>query len=96
MVSKIDIDNINLQIDNINFWSPHGGNKGGMRIYWSANIGFGTLDIVKHGGLDGEDYDSPEEDLVLTANSECMDSEQNKSFTTKLLTLLVNKLEIVG
>lgn len=91
----MDINNINLQIGNVDFWSPHSGNKGGMRIYWSSNIGFGTLDIVKRKGNDGEDFESPEEELVLTADTECMDSQDDKAFTTKLLNLLVEKLEIM-
>ena len=96
IMTKRDINNINLQIDNIDFWSPHGANKGGMRIYWSADIGFGTLDIVKRGGLDGEDFESPEEDLVLTVDTECMASNEDKTFINKILSLLTEKLEIVG
>lgn len=95
MTRKHDINEINLQIDNIDFWSPHRGNKGGMRIYWSSDIGFGTLDIVKEAGNDGEDYDTPEEKLEITGFSECMDSNDDKEFTRKLLSLLVDKLNIV-
>lgn len=40
---KFDVDNINLKITNIDFWSPNNYNKGGIRIYWSSDIGFGTL-----------------------------------------------------
>ena len=96
MTRKFDVNNINLQIDNVDFWSPHTGNKGGMRIYWSYSIGFGQLDIVKHSGNDGEDYDSPEEELVLIVDTERMDHEDDKEFTQKILSLLVDKLKVTG
>ena len=100
MTIKHDVNNINLQIDNIDFWSPHDGNKGGMRIYWSANIGFGQLDIVKRSGNDGEGRDilegALEEDLVLIVDTERMDHEVDKEFTQKIMSLLVDKLKVIG
>jgi len=96
MPRKFDVNNINLQIDNIDFWSPHEGNKGGMRIYWSADIGFGQFDIVKRSGNDGEDYDSPEEELILIVDTERMDHGDDKEFTQKILSLLVEKLKVTG
>jgi len=65
-----------------------------MRIYWSSDIGFGQLDIVKRGGNDGEDFKSPEEELILTADTEFMDREDDKRFTEKIMSLLINKLII--
>ena len=94
MPRKYDVNNINLQIDNVDFWIPHTGNKGGMRIYWSADIGYGQLDIVKWSGNDGEDFESPFEELVLTAETECMDHEDDKAFTEKILSLLGEKLKV--
>lgn len=94
MARNYDINNINLQIDNVDFWSPHTGNKGGMRIHWSADIGFGTLDIVKRSGNDGEDFDSPLEELILTVDTEQMDHEDDKSFTEKVLSLLAEMLKV--
>ena len=94
MPRKFDVNNINLQIDGVDFWSPHVGNKGGMRIYWSADIGFGQLDIVKRSGNDGEDFESPLEELILTAETEHMDTEDDKSFTVKILSLLVEMLKV--
>lgn len=91
----MDVNKINLQIDNIDFWSQHSGNRGGMKIYWSSNIGFGQLDIVKRSGNDGEDFESPKEELILIASTECMDKQEDKAFTKKLLELLVDKLEII-
>ena len=100
MPRKFDVNNINLQIDNIDFWSPHTHNKGGMRIYWSADIGFGTLDIVKRSGNDGEGRDilegALEEKLVLIVDTERMDSENDKAFTEKILSLLVKMLKVDG
>ncbi len=85
MSRKYDVNNINLSIYNIDFWSPHNKrNKGGMRIYWSSDIGFETLDVVKRGGNDGSDFESPEEELIITANTEYMDSQDDKEFTEKL------------
>ena len=89
-----NINEINLTIENIDFWSPHTRNKGGMRIYWDSNIGFGTLDIVKRSGNDGEDFESPKEELILTADTEYMDSEDDKEFTKKIMELVVEKLII--
>jgi len=100
MPRKYDVNNINLQIDNVDFWSAHTGNKGGMRIYWSANIGYGQLDIVKRSGNDGEDYDilegASEEELVLIADTECMDHEDDNEFTGKILSLLGEMLKVTG
>ena len=100
MTRKFDVNNINLQIDNVDFWSPHTDNKGGMRIYWSADIGFGQLDIVKHSGNDGEGRDilegALEEDLVLIVDTERMDHEDDKEFTEKIMSLLVDKLKVTG
>lgn len=84
MKNKFD----NLKIDNVVFWSEHEENKGGMRIYWSGDAGFGTLDIVKHSGNDGEDFESPEEELMLVAYTERM----GKEFTRKILNMLADKL----
>jgi len=95
MARKHDVNKINLEIDNVDFWSEHTKNKGGMRIYWSADIGCGTLDIVKREGNDGEDFEGPTEKLLITASTECMDSQDDKEFTAKLLSLLVVKLQII-
>ncbi len=70
----------NLRIDNIDFWSPDEVSGGGMRIYWSGNIGFGTLDIVKGVAID----------FKLYARTEYM----GKQFASKILNLLVDKIEI--
>ena len=100
MPRKHDVNKINLQIDNVDFWSPHTGNKGGMRIFWSADIGFGQLDIVKRSGNDGEGRDiiegASEEDLVLIVDTERMDHGDDKEFTEKIMSLLVEMLKVTG
>jgi hypothetical protein len=94
---KYDVNNINLQIDNVDFWSPHTNNKGGMRVYWSSDIGWGQLDIVKRSGNDGDDYNNlTEEELILTVDTERMDLEDDKAFTEKILGLLVEMLKLDG
>jgi hypothetical protein len=84
-----------LKIENVDFWGGHNYNKGGMRIYWSADIGFGTVDIVKVKGIDGDDLESPFEKLKIVAHSEAMDTDSNKSFTAELLRLLLKKLKVI-
>lgn len=96
MKRKIDVNNINLQIDNVDFWSPHERNRGGMRIYWSSDIGFGELTIVKTKGTEGSDYSNAPEEIELIVDSEYMDIQADKSFTNKLLSLLVERLIVVG
>lgn len=94
MPRKYDVNNINLQINNVDFWSPHVGNKGGMKIYWSSDIGFGELAIVKRNGNDGEDYESQFEELLLTAETEYMDRGDDREFTDKIMSLLTEKLKV--
>ena len=97
MNRKFDVNKIHLKIDTVDFWSPCSMNKGGMRIYWSADIGFGQLDIVKTSGSDSsylEESNKPEEELAITAYTENMDYRNDKAFTKKLLELLIRKLQI--
>ena len=54
-----------------------------MRVSWSSNIGFGELNIV----MDKEEN--------LLAYTEYMDYQEDKSFTEKILQLLLKKLIIV-
>jgi hypothetical protein len=96
VINNYNIDEINFEITNIDFWSHSKTNKGGMRIYWSSDVGFGTLDIIKVKGNKGGDFDSPKEELVLHCYTECMDSENDKSFIKKILSLLANNLVVVG
>ena len=96
MARKHSIESMNLQIDNIDFWSNNGYNKGGMRIYWSGNIGYGTLDIVKRAGNDGDDFlEDTYEEMVLTAHTERIDSNDDKEFTKKILSLIADFVDVV-
>ena len=92
---KNNVDEINLTIDNVDFWSPHSGNKGGMRVYWSSSIGFGQLDIVKVSGNDESDVEGEtDEELKLVAYTEHMDTDTDRAFTKKILSLLSDFLTI--
>lgn len=96
MSKRYNVDEINLQIFNIDFWGKWKNNKGGMMIYWSSDIGCGTLTIVKRSGNDGDDFESPEEEVSLTADTEYMDSEDDKSFTRKILSLFADFVKVDG
>lgn len=39
----------NLEIIDVNFWSPNEFSQGGMRVEWSSSMGFGQMDFVKLG-----------------------------------------------
>lgn len=95
LVRKHDVDSINLQIDDVKFMGKGVYHKGGMVIYWSSKIGFGTLEIIKRKSNDKEGSKDSENELILTANTEGMDAQDDKAFTSKLLNLLVEKLTIV-
>jgi hypothetical protein len=92
---KHDVNEIHLKIYNVIFWSPNELCKGGMRIFWTSDLGFGTLDIIKTAGnSDDDNDDSPYEELVLEADTEYMDTQDDKAFTKKLMELLVERLTI--
>lgn len=76
------LDKETLSIDNIEFWGEHKGNKGGIRVSWSANIGFGTYDLFKS------------KDNELLAATESMDNEQ-KEFSKLILQKLLEKVKII-
>ena len=90
----LDIDAIG--IDSVDFWSPNELCKGGMRIHWTSNEGFGTLDIVKREGHDGDNLNEEYEELKLTVDSEYMATQDNKSFIEKILKELVKKLIVTS
>lgn len=37
----------NLTVDDIDTWSEHDNNKGGMVISWATGMGFGEITIIK-------------------------------------------------
>lgn len=58
-------------------------------IEWSGDIGFGEYELVIH----GQDKDNPQMPII-DGYSECMDSNENKSFIKQLLLSLVDQMEI--
>ena len=56
---------------------------GGIRIEWTSDLGYGQYDIQVRDGR-------------LVANSESMDSGENKDFLRKLLTIIADKVEIAS
>ena len=84
-----------LQIDSVSFWGEHELNKGGMRIFWSGCMGWGTLDIVKTMGNDFNNVNKEYEEMELLAYTEYMDTQEEKMFIKKIMELLVDKLVVV-
>lgn len=70
-----------LNIDDIEIYKNE--NYQGFKIYWSANIGFGIYEIYKDNS-DGKWY----------ADSECMDSNDDKSFGKMLFEAFLKKITI--
>lgn len=80
---KHDVLNINLQIDDI---EVSVSSNGDIRIYmyWSSNIGFGEYALL---------YDK--EQNAWFADSECMDSNDDKAFLTELMSKFIEKVEVI-
>ncbi len=84
-----------LQINSVSFWGEHELNKCGMRIFWSGNMGWGTLDITKNKGSNLNRVNEEYEEMELLAYTECMDTQEEKLFIKKIMELLVDKLIVV-
>jgi hypothetical protein len=86
-MSKIDVNNINLEIDDIEVWKPKNPEKnmhrGLIRIRWNSSIGFGEYDLCKDGNGNWVGY------------SETMDSNEDKDFIKKLMELFIERLTII-
>lgn len=95
MVRKYDVDCINLKIDKVDFWGENKGNDGGIRVYWSSDIGFGTLDIIKPRGGDNNNSEDLFGGINLHCCTEGMDIQDDKRFTKKIFSLLLDELIIV-
>lgn len=96
MTRKHSVESMNLKIDNVDFLSENEYNKGGMRIYWSGSIGYGTLDIVKRAGNNGYGFlEDSHEEMVLEGYTERMDSNDDKEFIRKILSLIADFVNIV-
>lgn len=73
----------NLQIDEVSVFKNEEQNVEGFTIHWSANIGFGEYVIYKD-TESGKWY----------ADTECMDSNTDKSFGEMLLKLFIQDINI--
>lgn len=81
MARKFDITNINLDAYNI---EPFMNNKyTGFTIRWDSDIGFGEYVIYK--SIDSDEWH---------ADSEHMDSNEDKAFIKELMKLFIEKLVI--
>lgn len=83
MARKNDPTKINLEITSV---EPFENNKWeGLGINWDSDIGFGTYIIYKKPG-----------ESELYADSEHMDTNEDKAFLQELLRLLLEKIKIEG
>lgn len=85
MSRKYNVKEIHLRVDDIKGCSNEVFN--GFTIYWSSDIGFGEYTIGK---------EPKDDDGKLYADSEYMDSNDDKEFISELMRLLVKKLVVTG
>lgn len=80
---KLDVTNINLKINDFEIVVSSNGD---VRIYihWSSNIGFGEYTLL---------YDK--EQNAWFADSESMDSNDDKAFLTELMSMFIEKVEVI-
>lgn len=80
---RYDPKEIHLEVDQVDVFQNN--RCEGIIIEWSSDIGYGEYQIKK--------------DLTTNqweANSECMDSNDDKAFLKQLLSELVKRLKITG
>ena len=80
---KLDVDSINLKIDEV---VPC---FGGIIIRWSSNIGFGEYTIYRRPANNHPDL------VAWVAESEHMDSFEDKAFGEKLLKLWMKQILVI-
>ena len=85
MARKIDVKDIDLQLDETDVFVNKELEVAGINLMWSAKIGFGEYWLRYY----------PEE-KKWTAYSECMDRGDDKEFLRELLNKLVDQIEIEG
>lgn len=78
-MSKLDIKD--LKINDIEVYTND--EYTGFKIYWTANIGFGVYEIYKNNS-EGKWY----------ADTECMDSDSDKSFGKMLFDAFLKEITI--
>lgn len=81
MERKHNANDINLYIEN--FIPFINDKQSGFIIEWNSDIGFGEYTIYKSHNSD-----------KWIADSECMDSNKDKDFINKLMSLFIEKLVI--
>lgn len=80
-MKRLNNDEVKVRIDDI---EPFKNDRfRGFKILWSGNIGFGEYTIYR-----------AEEDEQWRAESECMDTTDNKEFLALLLKDLMNQIEV--
>ena len=85
MGRKHNVKEIHLRIDDIEGFTND--EYTGCIISWSSDIGFGEYSLYrKVGDTDG--------DFKLYADSEYMDSNDDKEFISKLMRLVVEKIHV--
>lgn len=77
MSRKIDPSKIDLTVEGLE------SIEGGVRLLWSATIGFGTYDIFLQDGK-------------IVADSETMDSNDDKEFLKQLFSSLLDEVTILS
>ena len=78
------IDKETLEIADVHFWGENSKSKGGMKIEWSCNLGFGEMCFIK--GEDGE----------YAALTECMCINEDKEFIEMILEKFKEMLNVIN
>ncbi len=87
-MKKYNVDEIHLRIEEVQIHDKI--DKGVMLIRWSSDIGFGEYVIS------GVPKITNPEKIQWLADTECMDSNDDKSFGRKLLELWLDQAWVVG
>lgn len=87
MSSKYNVKEIHLRVDDIEGFTND--EHSGYIISWSSDIGFGEYTLYRK----VKDVD---DEFKLYADSECMDSSDDKAFISELMRLVIEKIIICG
>lgn len=81
MARRMNVNEINLSIEDVIPFSNE--RRSGFIIEWSSDIGFGEYKIYQNANSN-----------EWHADSECMDSNKDKDFVKKLMSLFVEQITI--
>jgi len=81
MARRMNVNEINLSIKDVIPFSNE--RRSGFIIEWSSDIGFGEYTIYQNANSN-----------EWQADSECMDSNEDKDFVKKLMSLFVEQITI--